>query len=97
LFLRDADICNLEIFKVIFHQYFTMFPVLWPLLKAVFKILNRNVKILFTDDLMSKKHFPFSTHFLTFGISQKPAGAKSGEYTTDDPWQRCLSLLKTDA
>jgi hypothetical protein len=42
-----------------------MFPALWPLLKTVFKILNRNVKMFFTDDLMSsmfEKHFPFSTH-----------------------------------
>jgi hypothetical protein len=32
-------------------------------------------------------------HTSVFG-SQKSAGMKSGEYV-DDPWQRCLFLLKT--
>jgi hypothetical protein len=43
--LRAADISNLEFFKVISLQFFTVFPALQPLFKTVLKILNRNVKI----------------------------------------------------
>jgi hypothetical protein len=40
--LRGADISNLEFFKVISLQFFTVFSALWPLFKTVFKIQNRN-------------------------------------------------------
>jgi hypothetical protein len=49
-----------------------------------------------TDDLMSsasEKHYPFST-LLSFGNGQKSAGANQ-ESMVDDPWQRCLFVLKS--
>jgi hypothetical protein len=86
IILRAADITSnkLEIFKVVSLQFFTVFPVLQPLFKTVFKILNRNIsQTFFTNDLMSstsEKHFPFNT-LLSFGNSKKSAGTKSGEYS----------------
>jgi hypothetical protein len=49
-----------------------------------------------TDDLMSstsEKRIPFCT-LLSFGNSQKSAGANQ-KSTADDPWQRCLFVLKS--
>jgi hypothetical protein len=60
-----------------------MFPALRPLFTKMFKSWTRmSVKIIFTDDLMfstTEKRVPFSIH-ISFGNSQKSAGAKSGDY-----------------
>jgi hypothetical protein len=94
--LRAADINNLEFFKVISLQFFIMFPALRPLFKTVFKILNKNIKFFFTDDLTSptsEKRFSFST-LLSFETARSQM-EPSQESTADDPWQRCLLLPKT--
>jgi hypothetical protein len=79
--MRAAGISNVEFCKVISLQFFTIFPSASTIAQNCLKNPEQEYPSCFIHVMssMSEIRFPFST-LLSFGNSQKSAGAMSGEY-----------------